>query len=67
MKRQRNSVWLELSKDKYKLPVVVANSAEELSKKTGAGLSNIYSQACKNRRNGYEGRFIEVILDDEKD
>ena len=52
-------VWMEVSKDKYELPVVVADSAEELAKKCGAKISTVMSIASMHNTGRTKGRFCK--------
>ena len=58
-------VWLELSRDKYKLPVAVAGSASELARITGANIVTIRSTAYKSARENKERKYIRVVVEDD--
>lgn len=45
-------VWMEISKDKYQLPLAIADSARELSKITGASVNRIECAASRMRKSG---------------
>lgn len=57
-------LYLKTTKDKYELPVVVAESLSELSKLTGTTKNVISSSISKKRRGWYR---IEVNENDEED
>lgn len=58
-------LWLELSRDKYELPLIVADSAAELARKAGVKPNTVF-QYIFRYRNGlikYE-RFCKVEVED---
>ena len=55
-------LYLKVTRDKYELPVAVADSAEELAAMVGATKNNVYS--CISKR--YKG-WKRVVIDDEED
>ena len=58
-------VWMEVSKDRYRLPIAVANTARELALICGVEESNIVCAASRDK--GTERRrFIRIIVEDEK-
>lgn len=61
-----NAVYMQLSKDIYKLPVAFADSPSKLSRITGVDARNISSQCAKSKANGKDTTFIKVDLDDER-
>lgn len=64
--RSKNVVWLEVSRDKYKLPIAVADSAAELAEITGANLSTIETTASKALRGiRGEGKYVKVYLEED--
>jgi hypothetical protein len=65
----RRSIWLKVTHDKYELPVMVADSAEELAKLLGCSVNNIH--ASRSHAKKHEGwwtpyRRVEVEEDDEE-
>ena len=55
-------LYLAVSRDEFKLPLIVADSLKELSKFTGASVNTIASSISK----GY-GVYERVIIEDEED
>ena len=55
-------LYIKTTKDKYELPVAVADSAEELAAMVGTTKNNVYS--CISKR--YKG-WKRVVIDDEED
>lgn len=60
-------VWLLVTKDKYELPLEIADSAGELAQKVGCSVNNIYSAVSHARHRGHNSRFkkVEIEEDDE--
>ena len=60
-------LWMQITPDKYQLPVQIADSAEELADLTGASLNVIRSTASKlihgKQKNG---SYISVVINDEE-
>ena len=54
-------VWMEVTKDKYELPVAVAESAVELAGIVNKTVNNIRS----SQSHGY-GTYLKVVIDDEE-
>lgn len=61
------AVYMEITKDEYELPIVVADSAEELARKVGRTRDAIYSSIAHSRQLGYFSRYIRVELSDDED
>ena len=61
-------LWLEVTRDKYELPVAVADSIKELARIVGVSRDNIKSSASKHRRGLVKrSRFVSVEIEDEED
>lgn len=54
-------LWLEVTKDKYELPLAVADSAKELAQMVGTTESNVRSNFYKRAE---KSRFQRIIVDD---
>jgi len=39
-------IWMKVTDDKYELPVLIADSAEELASSVGVSPNTIYSAIC---------------------
>lgn len=50
-------VWMEVSHDRYELPLVVANSAKDLAKKCGTKESTVKTVASRANTGNCDGRF----------
>ena len=55
-------LYIKVSKDKYELPVAVAESVDELAKMTGNTKKSIYSMVSRNT-GGY--RKVAVMEDED--
>ena len=61
-------LFLKVTNDKYELPLVVADSAAELAKRTGTTQTNIYSAISHTKtRGGWSCYKIVEIDEDEID
>ena len=59
------TVYMEVTTDKYELPVAMADSARELSRMTGAPISTIYKSVSRIKSGEHRrGRFIKVIIEE---
>lgn len=59
-------VYMQVTMDKYELPVAIANSLDELSKITGASkntISSAISHAKYNKEKYKHSKYVKVILD----
>lgn len=65
MSRPSNVVWEYVTKDKYELPIVTADSAEELAKKVGLTANAIRSGWCHSQKRGTKCRYQRVVIDDD--
>ncbi len=60
-------VYMEISKDKYELPVAIANSVPELARITGYS-ENVISSTISHAKNKQWrwSKFIKVEIEDER-
>lgn len=54
--------YVAYSKDKYRLPVVVADNLGELSRKTGIDTNTISAAISHAKRSGCYSRFAKVDI-----
>ena len=59
-------IWMEISRDRFELPLAVADTAYELSKLTGEKVSTIYSCESQARKGGWWSKFIRIETEDEE-
>ena len=61
-------VWMKVSRDKYELPVAVANSARELGIICGVNEHTIYASMSHAKRGDISHTpYVCVIIDEEDD
>ena len=60
-------VWLKVTKDKYELPVAVAESAAELARICGTTENYVRSSASHHRHRRRRGRYISVEVEEEEE
>lgn len=61
--KKKQAIYMEVTPDKYELPVKIADSAVELAKLCGVSANNIYSSIshAKHRRQK-RSRFVKVEI-----
>lgn len=62
-----NCVYMEVTKDKYELPVAIADTISELSQITGASnntISSTISHGKYNKDKYKHSKFIKVVFED---
>lgn len=58
-------LWMKITKDKFELPLVVADTIVELSRLCGVDVSVISRSAKSNReRPEYRGQYVKVEIDE---
>lgn len=55
-------VYMAITKDKYELPIAVADSCNELARILGIKPNHISSSMSKARKKGYKSRYIKVEI-----
>ena len=59
-------LYIAVTKDKYELPVAVADSVGELSQMTGATKNSILSCISHGKRDGRHSQYHKVVDEDDK-
>ena len=60
------TVWLEVTQDKYELPVLVALSAGELARRAGVNKTTVSAEASRHARGIHKRtRFLKVDIGDD--
>lgn len=59
------NLWLQVTSDKYELPLAVADSAEQLASLIGVKTNNIFSAISNAKRGGYRCQYVKVELEEE--
>ena len=59
---------MKVSSDKYELPEIIADSADELAKKLGVNVNTIYSSISHARkRKSKRSMYQKVVIEKEND
>lgn len=61
------TVYLEVTRDKYELPVNVADSQKELAILSGVSRKTVEQSIHRYKKNGNAGRFRKVIIEEDDD
>ena len=59
-------IYLCVTKDKYELPVAVADSPKELARLCGVSESAVSSGISHERYGNYNSRYKRVIIEDDE-
>lgn len=61
-------IWMEVTKDRYELPVAVADSAKELAAIVGVKKQSICKSVMQARRNKVRQiRFVKVVVEENEE
>ena len=60
------NIWMRVSRDKYQLPEVVADSIEELAEKCNVLVSSIRVMMSRAKHGRAPERYIKVTVSDEE-
>lgn len=61
------TVWLYVTKDKYELPLAVADSIPLLARQLGVTTNSIYASMTHSRKKGYRCRYVKVVIDESEE
>ena len=61
-----NVLYMEVTKDKYELPVAVADSVTELARLVGIGKSGVSKSITYAKRYGGKSKYVKVVLEDDE-
>ena len=59
------TVWMEVTNDKYELPTCVASTATELARILGKSESTVYNAIYRARERGGRCRYVKVPLQED--
>lgn len=59
----RKPLYMEVTRDKYELPLAVADTPEELAAMRLVSKWAVYKSMRERRKRGTRGRFICVVVD----
>lgn len=67
-RKTKDKIWMRVSKDKYELPEIVADSAESLARKCGTTAATIRTEIHRKKHNERKtSRYVSVdILEDDE-
>lgn len=57
-------IWMKVTKDEYQLPLVIADSAQELADICHVKPHNIFSAVWHSKRDGRISQYIKVEVED---
>lgn len=60
-------LWMQVTKDKYELPLVVARSARELARMTGRKSATICAAIIRAKERGGRCQYVKVEVDDDEE
>ena len=60
------TLYMEVTKDEYELPVVVAESLSELSRMTGLSLSGLSHRFHDKLKPGRRSKYVRVEIDEDE-
>lgn len=63
IKRTPKYIWMQVSNDKYELPLYVADTSQELADILGVPVTNITSAMSHARQRGTNCRYIKIKID----
>ena len=55
---------MEVTKDKLRLPLKIADSAAEMAEMCGVTTDTVVTSAWRTRKEGMNGRFIRIPLEE---
>ena len=58
-------VYMKITKDRYELPVAIADTGEELAKICGVSINNVYNTIRKARLTGSRCQYVRVDVEDD--
>lgn len=59
----KKEIYMMVSRDRYELPLAVADSIKELSLLTGKSSSTIRTQIRRAKTQGRKSQYIKIIID----
>ena len=60
-------IWMKVSRDKYELPLAVAESQKELAIICGVKRESISRQICQSRKRGHRCGYVKVIVEEDEE
>lgn len=60
-------IYMKVTKDRYSLPVAVADSPKELAALCGVSQNAIYSAFSHEKRGDWKSPYVKVTVDDDEE
>lgn len=60
-------VWLKVTRDRYELPVAVAETGAELARICGTSENNVYNTINKAKALGHWSQYIRVEVEEDNE
>ena len=60
-------IYMKVTKDRYSLPVAVADSPKELTALCGVSPNAIYSGFSHEKRGDWKSPYVRVVVDDDEE
>lgn len=57
------TIWLEVTQDKYELPLAVADTCNELAIMCNVSRFTIYACVSRAKNKGYKSKYIKVEVE----
>ena len=64
---KRKIIYMKVTRDKYRLPVAVADSAKELAWICGVSVDAIYSCISRRKKGEWDGSYLRVKVEDDEE
>ena len=64
---KRKIIYMKVTRDKYRLPVAVADSPKELAALCGTTPNAIYSGFSHEKRGDCKSSYVKVVVDDDEE
>ena len=59
------TIYMKVTKDRYSLPVAVADSPKELAALCGVSPNAIYSGFSHEKKGDWKSPYVKVVVDDD--
>ena len=61
------TIYMKVTKDRYSLPVAVADSPKELAALCGVSPNAIYLGLSHEKRGDWKSPYVKVVVDDDEE
>lgn len=59
----KSVLYMQVTRDKYELPIAVADTVSELARMTGKSRSHISSAMSHAKKRGFKSQYVKVICE----